>query len=157
MRLLHHVRGLLPVHRIIEERRQACLRPPDERVGQVQAHEKEEVEMKSFEKTLKEKCADIARIEAAHKREVAELRGERSGILKANASLSADNDRLRREVAELRDCLKEAIGVACDGCHLAVWHNRKFVKCKKHSNWKCPFGTERWRKALEAIREKGEK
>lgn len=53
------------------------------------------------------------------------------------------------EIAELRECLKEACEVACDGCRLAVWHNQKFVKCKKHKNWKCPFGTERWRKALE--------
>ena len=54
-----------------------------------------------------------------------------------------------KELVELRECMKEAIDVACDGCHLAVWKSRKFVKCKRHKNWKCPFGTERWRKALE--------
>ena len=52
-------------------------------------------------------------------------------------------------MTELRECLQEACDVACDGCRLAVWNNGKVVKCKKHKNWKCPFGTERWRKALE--------
>lgn len=56
------------------------------------------------------------------------------------------------EITELRECLKQACEVACDGCCLAVWNNQKFVKCKKHSNWKCPFGAERWRKALKGVK-----
>lgn len=72
-----------------------------------------------------------SRIEAAHRREIAAKDAE---------------------IAELRECLMEACDVACDGCRHAVWNDGKIANCKRHKNWKCPFGAERWRKALEGAK-----
>ena len=107
-------------------------------------------------------------VESAHKREILVERhladeylaakdDERLTVVANYENVIAAKDRIiaakDAEIAELRECLKQACEVACGDCRLAVWNNQKFVKCKKHKNWKCPFGTERWRKALEGAKD----